>query len=133
MFISFARPGFITKYGCHKHDPRKIIYFTITKKTGNPGTGGHVTGSTLIIYIVSRCQYFQCSFLHATPIHLFPKSAKSHFFAIASPCSTSWQLPCTSHAHEFNSNGPHCQDLEQGQDDPSCWQTCQQDGLLGYV
>jgi len=31
MFISFAIPGFIPKYGCHKHDPGKMICFTITK------------------------------------------------------------------------------------------------------
>src|SRR5882724_11773766 len=92
-----------------------------------------MTCSVLIIYIVSGHQCFWCSFIHATLIHLFPKSSKSHPFAITSPHSVSWQLPCTSHAHKFNSNGPCHKDLVQGQDGPSCGQTCQQDGLLGYV
>src|SRR6266850_5527972 len=39
------------------------------------------------------------------------------------------RIPRTHH----RLNGPSCQDLDEGQDGPSCRQTCQHDGLLGYV
>src|SRR5882672_580323 len=39
------------------------------------------------------------------------------------------RIPRTRH----RSNGPSCQDPDEGQAGPSCRQTCQHDGLLGYV
>src|SRR5882724_7703700 len=53
------------------------------------------------------------------------------------PCthhrSLSQRLPCASLALVIDSNGPSCQDPDEGQDGPLCRQTCQHDGLLGYV
>src|SRR5882672_11257859 len=49
------------------------------------------------------------------------------------PCSASRRPLCTSHAHEIRSNHPSCQDPGEGQDGPSCGQTCQCDGLLRNV
>src|SRR5882724_7785760 len=40
---------------------------------------------------------------------------------------------CASLTHVIESNGPSCQDPDEGQDGPSGKQTCQHDGLLGYV
>src|SRR5882724_8446969 len=51
----------------------------------------------------------------------------------SSPHSVSQRPPCTSHAHEIRSNRPSFQDPGEGQDGPSCRQTCQCDGLLGDV
>src|SRR5882724_1077856 len=41
--------------------------------------------------------------------------------------------PCASLTLFIESNGPSCQDPDEGQDGPLSRQMCQHDGLLGYV
>src|SRR5882724_4096264 len=73
--------------------------------------------------------YHSCFPPHPFPLSTWPKA----HCTVSSHCSASQQLPCTSLTHVIKLNGPSCQDLDEGQDGPSCRQMCQHDGLLGYV
>jgi len=78
------------------------------------------------------------------PLSTWPKAHHAVSSHRACPATTV-RFPCTSHhsasqrplcaslTHVIESNGPSCQDPDEGQDGPSCRQTCQHDGLLGYV
>ena len=88
---------------------------------------GHMTCSGQYIYIYIFAGTNFCLLFLASCHHVY------HIRGSSSPCSASLQLLCTSHAHEIRLNCPSCQDPGEGQDGPSCWQTCQCDGLLRNV
>src|SRR5882724_331602 len=73
--------------------------------------------------------YHSCFPPHPFPLSTWPKAHR----AVSSHCGTSQRPPCTSLTLIIKSNGPSCQDMDKGQDGPSCRQMCQHDGLLGYV
>src|SRR5882724_2749196 len=91
---------------------------------------GHVTCSGQYIYIFVGTNF--CLLFLASRHHVYHVRGSSSPGS-SSPRSASWRPPCTSHAHEIRSNRPGCQDPGEGQDGPSCRQTCQCDGLLGDV